>query len=309
MPKRIREYHRPADWAAASELLRRADPRTAPLVLGPRPPSTPSADVEAVVDLSRLDLAYIHEDGGGVVHVGALTPLQDLADSPQLKSLANGILPEAAHLSAHLGLRQVATIGGVLVSREDSPEVLLTLLALDATVVVRSDDRSAREVVEVNVADLSPQQIILDPERGASETTQAREVPLAGFQPNALASGELIAEVKFERPAAHVGGALERVARAPRDEAIVAAAAVVEVADGVCRQVRLALAGAGRPQRMTSAEHILEGRPLNDTWLQKAAEAVEAEANPASDFRGSADYRRAMAGVLARRALERAVKR
>lgn len=304
MPKRIREYHRPADWAAASELLRRTDLRIAPLVLGPRPPSTPPPDVEAVVDLSRLDLAYVNEDDGGVVHVGALTSLQDLANSPLLKSVANGILSEAAHLAAHLGLRHVATVGGVLVSREGPPEVLLTLLALDATVVVRSDDRSAREFVEVNVADLAPQQVALDPEHGASETTRAREIPLAGFQPNALASGELVAEVKFERPAAHAGGALERVARAPRDEAIVAAAALVEVANGVCRQVRLALAGAGKGQRMTSAEHILEGRPLNDTWLQKAVETVEAEANPVSDFRGSAEYRRAMAGVLARRVLE-----
>ncbi len=309
MPKRIREYHRPADWASASELLRRTDLRTAPILLGPRPPSTPPADMEAVVDLSRLDLAYVNEDGGGVIHVGALTPLQDLADSPLLKSAANGILSEAANLSAHLGLRHVATVGGVLASCEGPPEVLLTLLGLDATVVVRSDDRSAREVVEVNVADLAPQQVVLDPEHGAPEATRTREIPLAGFQSNALASGELVAEVKFERPAAYVGGALERVARAPRDEAIVAAAALVEVADGVCRQVRLALAGAGKPQRMASAEHILEGRPLNDTWLQKAVETVEAEASPASDFRGSAEYRRAMAGVLARRVLERAVKR
>ena len=168
MPKRIREYHRPADWAAASELLRRTDLRVAPLVLGPRPPASPPADVEAVVDLSRLDFAYITQDDKRVLHVGALTPLQDLADSPQLKSLANGILSEAAHLSAHLGLRHVATVGGVLVSREGPPEVLLTLLALDATVVVRSDDRSAREFVEVNVADLAPQHIILDPHTAPS---------------------------------------------------------------------------------------------------------------------------------------------
>jgi CO/xanthine dehydrogenase FAD-binding subunit len=177
-------------------------------------------------------------------------------------------------------------------------------LALDATVVVRSDDRSAREVVEVSVADLAPQQVILEREYGAAETTKAREIPLAGFQPNALASGELIVEVHFDRPSAYAGGALARVARAPRDEAIVAAAALVEMADGVCRQVRLAIAGAGKPQRMASAEHILEGRPLNNTWLQKAVEAIEAEVTPVSDFRGSAEYRRAMAGVLARRAVE-----
>jgi len=309
MPRRLREYHRPTDWASASELLRRTDVRTAPLLLGPRPPLAPPAEVEAVLDLCRLDLAYIAETDGGVLHLGALTPLQDLAESPLLKSRANGILSEAAHLAAHPGLRQVATVGGVLSAREGPPEVLLALLALDAAVVVRSDDSAGREVVEVHVADLAPQTVVLEPEYSESTGTHTREVPLAGFRPGALASGELIVEVKFDRLPPSAVGALERVARAPRDEPIVAVAAVVEVADGVCRQVRLALAGAGRPQRMASAEHILEGRPLTDTWLQKVAEAVEAEAKPISDFRGSAEYRRAMAGVLARRALEAAWKR
>jgi CO/xanthine dehydrogenase FAD-binding subunit len=306
MPKRIREVHRPADLSAASELLRRTDLRAAPLLLGPRPPLPPTGDAEAVVDLSQLELDYIIDGDDGAVHLGALMPLQDLADSRLLKSLANGLLSDAARLSAHLGLRNAATVGGVLFSREGPPEVLLALLALDTTVVVRSDDASAREVVEVNVADLAPQRIALEPQHGEAETTKTREIPLAGFQPNALASGELVVEVKFERPAAQTGGALERVARAPRDEAIVAAAAVVEAADGVCRKARLAIAGAGRPQRMSAAENILEGRPLNDTWLQKAVEAVEADVNPVSDFRASAEYRRAMAGVLAWRALERA---
>jgi len=309
MPKRLREYHRPADWTSASQLLRRADVRTAPLLLGPRPPLRPPAEIEAVVDLSRLELAYITESKDGVLHLGALTSLQDLAESPRLKSLAHGVLSDAAHLSAHLGLRHVATVGGVLSAREGPPEVLLALLALDATVVVRSDHDAAREVVEVNVADLAPQTVVLDPERGDPEPTQVREVPLAGFQPGALASGELIVEVKFNRLPSNVGGALERVARAPRDEAILAAVAVVEAESGVCRRARLALAGAGRPQRMTAAEHTLEGRPVNETWLQKAVEAVQAEVNPVSDFRGSADYRRAMAGVVARRVLEAAWKR
>src|SRR5574337_1209476 len=101
MPKRIREYHRPAEVADASELLRRADPRTALLLLGPRPPLSHAGDAEAVVDLSQLELDYILDGDDGALHVGVLTPLQDLAGSALLKSFANGILSDAAQLSAH----------------------------------------------------------------------------------------------------------------------------------------------------------------------------------------------------------------
>jgi len=277
MPIRPGEYHRPADWASARELLRRAPP----LLLGPRVSIPLYGDAEAVVDLSRLDLAYIKVDEG--IHLGALTPLQDLADSPQLQTLANGLLSQAARLTAHYGLRNLATVGGALLSREGPPEILLALLALDAAVVVRGDG--------------------------------TREIPLAvaWLEDAALEivrPGEVIVEVKFAQPAQGAGTALERIARTPRDESIVSAAAVIEAIDGVCRKARLAVAGATpRPQRMTSAERLLEDQPFTPEQLQKAAQAVMTEAHPIADYRGSAEYRRAMAGVLSRRALEAALKR
>ena len=268
MPIRPGEYHRPADWASARELLRRAPP----LLLGPRVSIPPYGDAEAVVDLSRLDLAYIKVDDG--VRLGALTPLQDLADSPQLQTLANGMLSEAARLTAHYGLRNLATVGGALLSREGPPEILLALLVLDAAVVVRG--------------------------------AETRELPITNYSLN---PGDMIAEVKFAQPAQGAGTALERIGRTPRDESIVSAAAVIEVIDGVCRKARLAVAGATpRPQRMTSAERLLEDQPLTPEQLQKAAQAVMAEAHPVADYRGSAEYRRAMVGVLSRRALEAALK-
>lgn len=273
MPIRPGEYHRPADWASAQELLRRAEIRATPLILGPRVPIPPYGDAESIVDLSRLDLSYIKVDDG--VHIGALTPLQDLADSAQLEAIANGLLSEAARLTAHYGLRHLATVGGALLSREGPPEILLALLALDAAVVVRG--------------------------------AETRELLITNYSSN---PGEVIAEVKFASLPQRAGSALERVTRTPRDEAIVAAVAVVEVADGVCRKARLAVAGGTpRPQRMTSAEKLLEGQPLTPEQLQKATQAVMAEARPVADYRGSAEYRRVMAGVLTRRALETACKR
>lgn len=99
--------------------------------------------------------------------------------------------------------------------------------------------------------------------------------------------------------------ALERIARTPRDEAIVAAAVSLTVREGVCREVRVALAGAcPQPRRFTEVEAVLEGQAPTAGILQRAAEAAVAHADPVADYRGSAEYRRAMAGVLVRRAVE-----
>ncbi|MBI3761451.1 MAG: FAD binding domain-containing protein [Chloroflexi bacterium] len=280
MPTRSREYHRPTDLPDALKLLRRRDVRTIPLVVGPKPPPNPYAEAEAVVDLSRLNLAYVNPTDNGIIHIGAMTPLQDLIDSPLLSSQANGLLPHATQHVAHYGLRHLATVGGAVLSREGPPEVLLALLALDAIVALRGNGRRGMALPDFLAADAAP--------------------------------GEMVAEVNFRRlPETKVGGALERVARTPRDEAIVAAVAVVELADGgACRSARVAVAGAGlRPFRATSAEKLLEGQLLDDDLLRRAAESVRSASSPVGDYRGSADYRREMAAVLAQRALTRAWER
>jgi carbon-monoxide dehydrogenase medium subunit len=103
---------------------------------------------------------------------------------------------------------------------------------------------------------------------------------------------------------------LARVARSPRDEAIVAVAAKLYVHEGVCRNVRLAVAGASpQPTRVLSAEALLEGQPWSDERLNAVVERVRVEAQPIVDYRGSVEYRKAMAGTLARRALTEAWQR
>jgi CO/xanthine dehydrogenase FAD-binding subunit len=259
----IKNYHRPADWDTARAALRDSPP----LLLGPRVPIPPYGDAVALTDLSRLELNYITADSAGV-HIGALTPLQALAESSQVGSLLN----EAARLTTHYGLRNVATLGGLLLTPAGPPEILLALLVLDATLVIRGDS--------------------------------TREFPITNYS---LQSGEMIAEVKFSQPTGET--ALERVTRTPRDEAIVAVAVTLRVDAGVCRAVKLAVAGAGpRPACVQSVENILLDQPLTARAMAEAAESVEAVVNPANDYKGSADYRRAMAGVLTRRALEKAVQ-
>jgi carbon-monoxide dehydrogenase medium subunit len=99
------------------------------------------------------------------------------------------------------------------------------------------------------------------------------------------------------------------VARTPADEPIVAVIAVIDLTDSVVRQARLALTGVWRePVRLAQSADLLVRGQLNEEQINQVAAAVEREVAPMGDFRGSAEYRRAMAGVLARRALNECMR-
>jgi len=271
------EYDRPADWPSAFAALNQPGRSASLLTIPPRVPADPYAGLEAVVDLSRLDLAAIRQTDRSI-ELGVLAPLQDLVDAPWRDDAAAGILAEAAHLAAHPGLRHLATVGGVLLARSGPPEVLLALLALEAEASLR----------------------------GARGGRSAE--PLAKFlgRPGAPA-GKVLTGVQFDQPAAQAGGALARVARTPRDEAIVAAAAVLVVEDGVCKHARLSLAGAGvTPRRLPAVEAMLAGKTISAERLSSAAGAAAEGLTFVSDLRGSAAYRQAMATVVVRRSLTNA---
>lgn len=274
MTTQPREYQRPADWPSALAALARLDLSARPLFIPPRLPAEPYAGVDLVVDFSRLNLAQIKQTNE-TVSLGVLVPLQALVDAPWQHDPALGILSKAAHLAAHPGLRRLATVGGVLSARSGPPEVLLALLALEASTLLRGPQDSVRKV-----------------------TMAAHYVGVES------ARGEVNVAVTIPRPSAHAAGGLARVARTPRDEAIVAAAAVLVVEGGLCRKARLSLAGAGvAPRRAPAAEVLLEGQTLSADLITKAAEAAIAGLTFASDLRGSAAYRQAMAVVVARRSL------
>jgi CO/xanthine dehydrogenase FAD-binding subunit len=286
MPGNLREFRRPSAPQDASALLSRGDIATAAIVFGPRAPAEPFRGIEAAVDLSHLGLAGIRDERG-LVHIGGMTSLQDVIDSPITQTLAGGILARAALTSAGSAMRHVATVAGVVhqqpeplfeETRIGSPDVLMALLVLDAYVAITGPGDASRSM------------------------------PLADFLAGGagLEKGELLVEVQFRQPSAHAGASLERVARTPRDQAIVAAAALVEAAESRVRRARIAVGGTfPHPLRIATAEGALAGRRLDAEQLQIAAQAAQA-APFESDFRASADYRRAMSGVLVRRALAQA---
>jgi carbon-monoxide dehydrogenase medium subunit len=270
----IREVHRPATMEEALQLLARTDVPTAPLFVAPRPPQG-ILRAAAVVDVSRLGLDGVRATDAGI-SLGAAASLEEVLRGA-IGGEAGGLICEACRTTAHSGLRAVATVGGAVLAG-DASDLLLALLALDAVCVVRG--------------------------------AQVREAPLAGFSP---AGGELLVEVRIPLSRRAMGAALERVARTPRDRSIVAAAAALEADGEICVQARLALSGAApEAMRVIAAERLLEGERLTPERLARAAAAVEAAARHPGDRLGSAEYRRAVAGTLARRALavawERAVR-
>ncbi|MGD1996110.1 MAG: hypothetical protein PVH62_04975 [Anaerolineae bacterium] len=96
-----------------------------------------------------------------------------------------------------------------------------------------------------------------------------------------------------------------RVARTSADEPIVAAVAVLEMDNDIVKEARIALTGVWpEPSRLAEGAAKLVGGPLDGDYIREVAQAVEEEVLPSGDYLGSAEYRRAMAGVLTRRALE-----
>lgn len=275
----LAKYHRPTSVRDALRLLARTTPRTVPLAGGTRLVVEREPTVEAVVDLSGLDLAFV-EQRGHHVRLGAMTTLQTLSTDPTVAALANGMLAEAAHRSAPRAIRNVATLGGTLAAGWPTCELTLALLVLDAQLVIRAQTR--------------------------------RTVSLAAFlsdRARYLSPAGLITEVRSPVPE-NSGAALAEISRTPRDRSIVNAAALVFRGDGARPGARLALGGvAPDPVRLPAVEAMLSGSALDGDWLTRIAQETSAAVNPPADSRASAEYRREMAGIVATRALREAWQR
>ncbi len=123
---------------------------------------------------------------------------------------------------------------------------------------------------------------------------------------------ELLVAVEIPIPALGSGSSYVRLQyRRQMEIAVVGAAALVTVTDGVITDARIAITAlAPVIHRIPEAESLLVGQaPDAARAVAEAAEAVAEAARPISDVRASADYRRAMAGVIARRAIQVALTR
>jgi CO/xanthine dehydrogenase FAD-binding subunit len=306
------EYHWAEDIDDALLLLARADTRTVPLAGGTYLLGLEDENIQAVVDLRDLELAYITEDAKGI-HVGAMTTLQTMGDSPLLKDLATGIVARASLASSFSRLiRSSATLGGTLAAGVASQADLLTALAvMDAEVMLRSGSKS-----QVNLSGGTAERPGLALPGVTFKGKQERRVACSAL-PMERKPNELIIEVIIPRPAFGGAASFMRIGRTPTDIALLNAVALVEVDVDVYRRVRLALGGVNmEPVRMEAVEKQLEGQPVADPGsannaldthrIIEAIQAGMANFSPPGDFRASSGYRRVSGMSLAFRVLEEA---
>ncbi len=265
---KLSKINKPTTLTEAIEALRA--PGAVALASGTELVAAPPGDAESAVDLSALGLNYIRENKGAVA-IGATTTLADLAESPILRALANGVIAQAAHKSAASILRNQGTIGGTLIARADGI-LAVALLALDAQVTIARPELSTIPV-------------------GALLADKAR-----------LLRGALLVEVSM--PMTNPRAALHTVARTPSDKPIVAVCAAARLDQSIARGVRIAMGGvAATAVRAEATERALEGQALSAALAASASTKAAEGLAPVGDFRGSAEYRREMATVLARRAI------
>lgn len=232
-----------------------------------------------LIDISEVrELQEIRADGdairiGSGVTVGAV--LADAAVGRAFPALTAACRSFADYLT-----RNKATIGGNLANASPGADLVVPLLALEASVVLAAAQRE--RTVPLGEFVLGPRQTALRPGELVREIVVPRRAP---------------AGQAYEKLGLKHGGAI----------AVVSTAVLVSVANGACARVRIALgAVAPRPFRAEAAERALEGRRLDAEAAERAAGLAAEAASPITDVRGSAEYRRAMVVALVRRGLHAA---
>jgi len=239
------------------------------------------ANPSHLVDLNFVpDASYVREDGN-FVRFGPLTRHAEIENSSVAAQIP--ILHDCAAGIADRQIRNRGTIGGSLAEADPSGDWAAVLLTQNT-----------------EVRCLSP--------RGE------RTVPLAGFISDAyttvLEHDELVREVVVKKPEKGSGGAYLAFKRSAPVYPT-ASAAVHLVMDGdTCKQAAIVLGCVGLvPVKASEAEQALRGRKIDDKALDAVTEAVRAAVDPQSDMRGSADYKRTLAGALVKRAIAVAMRR
>lgn len=251
------------------------------LVVGSRQGKAPLPD--ALVAIHRLDALRGIDTSGGSLKLGALVTHAEIVAHPLVRDRFTALADASAIVGSH-ATRAQGTIGGNIMNASPAMETGGPLVCFDATVMLQS----ASGTRWVALADLFA---------GPGETTARPD--------------ELLTAVDVPEPATGTGSSYVRLEyRRQMEIAVVGATAVVTVADGAIADARIAITAlAPTIHRVTEAEHALNGSDGGAGAVAAAAAAAAAAASPISDVRASADYRRAMATVIARRAIEIAAER
>ena len=236
-------------------------------------------EADHLISLARVPgLSGVRVEADGL-HIGALTHHREVETSPLVKQHAPLLADVYRHV-ATVRIRNVATVGGGIAHADPAQDPPPGLIALDAKVKLQS--KNGERILPIT-------DMFLD------------------YYETAIEPGELLTEVIVPATPADARTAyLKFLPRTADDYATVAVAARAQLSGGKVSNLRVALGAAGpTPVHATAVEQALEGQTPTPEAIRAAAQAVADEVDPLEDFRGSSDYKRDMAVVFTRRALER----
>ncbi len=252
------------------------------LVVGARQGKMPLPD--AILAIHRIEtLRGLADTDGGGLRLGALVTHEDVVASATIRDRFTALADASAIVGSH-ATRAQGTIGGNVMNASPAMDAGGPLLCLDATVTLRS-------------------------------ASGERALPIAdlwtGPGATAARSDELLTAVDVPAPAAGSGSCYVRLEyRRQMEIAVVGATAAVTLSDGAISDARVAITAlAPTIRRAPAAEAALVGTDGGTAAVEAAAAATAAASAPISDVRGSAEYRAAMARVIARRAIAGAIER
>ena len=245
---------------------------------------TGRVSVTHLVSINRLDSLRGVTETGDELCIGALTTVTQLSNSPTVHQQFSPLLDAPTKMAA-VQIRNVATVGGNIASAVPCADLPPVLTAMNASVLLWSPGGERRVPIEAFFA-------------GPRETVRRDD--------------EVLTTALVPKPPPGFGAAYARFGlRDGNTIAVAAVAAGLQLAsDGTVQYARIVLgAVAPVPKLVASAGAVLIGQPPHEEAFRRAGDAARQAAEPISDVRGSADFRRELVGVLTRRALTTAHQR
>jgi carbon-monoxide dehydrogenase medium subunit len=229
-----------------------------------------------LVDLRKIPGLHSVQRQNGDWRIGAMTPHAVLEHSPEL-----GVVSTVAATIADPQVRNRGTIGGSLAHGDSASDLPAAMLITEAEVTLQGP--------------------------GGQRTVAAADL-FQDYLTTAVGDEEVLTEIRVPVLDGY-GHGYQKFNRRSEDWAMVAVCAVVKRSGQTCEDVRVGLTNmASIPLRATAVEDALRGQELTPETIATAAELAADATNPPADLNASADYKRHLARVMCRRALEHAAR-
>jgi carbon-monoxide dehydrogenase medium subunit len=279
------EYHEPTTLEEACQIMSELGHGAKPLAGGTDLIVNMKKKIVSpghLVSLSMIDDLKKIDASNGLLKIGACLTAAELAESKEIRETLTALSRGAESLGSPL-IRNLATIGGNLISARPAADLPPALIAYGAKVALKNS--SGERLVSLEDLFLGPGETLIGP-------------------------NEILTEIHVDSPPPSAGAAYIKLGvREALEISLVNVAAFISMdRDGSIQEARIVLGSvAPTPIRATSAEQILTGEKPSETLFSRAGEAASKDSKPIDDFRASAEYKRAMVEVLTQRALNQAL--